>query len=320
MTNSKETPAPAIYAEGQEVEVKFTAFIVSGEPEIRKMGTTEVRERGNGKIHYLYLGSGNIGLPGRSKIAGDRLISVDFSGIVKNAHSGLVRDNYAYTDGTGFSHFLDLSSPSITPRPVLVPDGTASAGSRKEQVTNSADGTVAVIVTSAPQSPSGISTADRISSLAVLARIAELEDGPKVTVERTVSRTGQEKILGRFATLQEGEDFLDRNDYRRARFYVLENSDADRKNEELKRLMTLEKRAVEAVGLSRWADGVTLTDKDLLGPDWARSEAMTATGVSSLALIQWPMNLINWTAAANIRREMRFYIINDGVRNWFLEI
>jgi hypothetical protein len=114
------------YAAGQDIEVAFTAMVLS--ETAGPLSTTRVREEGgpgNGTIHCLYLGTAD----SRKQVLGDplsgkpgELIKVRFLTTIPGTpviiRDGLtkveVRDSPA---GQQYYHYLNLDSPSITPVP-----------------------------------------------------------------------------------------------------------------------------------------------------------------------------------------------------------
>ncbi len=275
--------------------------------------TSRVRETGNGTVHYLYLdrspsaeAARQLGLTSPSSFLGEGdTISVDFRGFsgsdsdrsnASGAPAGTTAVRTRTKNGaTGFVHFLDLASPSVTVSPAY------------------ATGFVHFLDLASPVPPSAIlAEADRISSTDVIARIGELKEKDTerpACLRRLNEREGQDPVLARFRTADEAEKFLEEGDYARDRLLLITTPPlSNEERSELNRLRTLQSGCVLTIGSSRWSEGVTLLAERLLGPDWARAETRAQLQLGSLD--QWPFTVIDWRRAAAFLRDERYYRIS----------
>jgi hypothetical protein len=169
-----------------------------------------------------------------------------------------------------------------------------------------------------------ISTDDAvIQSAAVIMRIIKLEDAlaklpPGTVVRRTFARAGQEQELGRFENAVAAEEFLNFNDYNRGRFSIdtLAPGLGEEDAEELQQLRQLSEAGRNVFGDTTWAGGVLLLPDSFFTAEWAKRQAedelKPLDGIDS-----WPLNLIDWSEAADVRRETDYSCVEFGGGDWW---
>jgi hypothetical protein len=262
---------------GQEIRVAFQAEILNTQlSRPYRAGTAEVRENGNGKIHYLYLRSSSsllsLGCRTPAPRTGDT-IRVSCTAVVEanaEAPGGTAMVRTRYDSGITWRHFLDLTSSSIT----LVPQRKTALASPDDRYLN---------------------------SIAIIARLAELDaNRGTVTIKRIISREGQDKVLATVASTADAEKFLEDGDYDPKRFCIEEALLTEQEETERERLARLQGQVRLIIGQPRWDSGVTLVNESILNESWARNEAQAVLPGSNFST--WPLNQIDWTVAARTHR------------------
>jgi len=272
-TYSTRSGAAAGYAEGDTVTVKFTGRVISD----RNVNSTALVAEDNGKLHYLYLPAG-LATP-RGRQAAGTVIEVSFRARLKSrSPGGAGGRREVYAIGPGYTHYLDMSSPSVT---------RLDADGRPTGKPAEAD----------PLAAACAELAKRTSFRGdeVRGEIESLTGGLLTWAARRVRNA--EVLKQDFADKTEAESWIEDNDYdpRRVEAVQVETGDPPPELAALRELDELGDGITED-----WEGGDEVVRGDQFTAAYARDqfrEDLDEEGCG-VDLEEWPLNLVDWDKAA----------------------
>jgi hypothetical protein len=283
-----------VYQTGDKIRVSFDAVLGSTSAN-GPFGTDGARETaGTRAEHYLFLPSGLV--TGNKTTGGE--VHVEFNGTI----TGVIKAEPASTtavreiraDGTdGFNHALYLNSsgiakiePELTPAEALSLKGTTVSIDQYD---------------------------DEITYRMVRERIEDLEES--VETEYEVIRVRNDEVLGTFPDEEKADQYIEDNDYNPDRVIARE-TDADEEDvNELSDLGELDADCQRQFGSAWGENNVTLYRDDYFDADWARNRASEELGISFGSTDEWPLDLVDWQDAAELKRDADYTLIDfDGAK------
>jgi hypothetical protein len=118
-----------------------------------------------------------------------------------------------------------------------------------------------------------------------------------------VVRLRNDDVLAIFDDEEDALQYITDEDYNPERVIVRQRKLDEDDAQELRNLTRLR----ESVGSGSW----TLYNENYFDVSWARDEAAGELGVSFSQLDDWPLNLVDWSDAANERRDYLYDYIYE---------
>lgn len=285
------------FEKGTRIRVRMDATVV-GTVDRGQNGATQVRETypGDRWTHFIYLGSKSV----TGEKTGGGTIRAEFDAKVTGNYKGgtFITTEVTETNG-GYIHYLYLDSPLvtvITDEPAAAAATPAAARKEKTVSPDRSDKT--------------------ITSRQVADRIGELEENTGTGYDVVRKRNGE--VLESFSDAEDARQYIEDEDYNPERVIVREQEADEDDLAELAGLRELDANAGEAFGRAWRNREVTLYNQNYFDSSWARQQAENVLG-SDTDTYAWPLNLIDWSAAAEARRDERYTSVTFDDTGFYAE-